>query len=202
MCFLLFYWPQHFQMHWVRLISSLLLFSPHRQCLHFFYFSLFFFFFTSPMKTNMASEYSHLVLFMYTVLLTHTSVCEHMCMYTCLCTCTYMLYTYMYIHIIYMCMLSTTVTTSKITILNISLLITFFHFSKWLIPVFSHHLFTHHYFSQIYWHYQWISLSLPVSSFSGFPESSVGKESTCSAGDLGSIPVSGRTTGDGIGYPL
>ena len=36
----------------------------------------------------------------------------------------------------------------------------------------------------------------------GFPDSSVGKESTCSAGDLGSIPGSGRSTGEGIGYPL
>ena len=32
--------------------------------------------------------------------------------------------------------------------------------------------------------------------------SSVGKESTCNAGDPGSIPGSGRSTGEGIGYPL
>ena len=36
----------------------------------------------------------------------------------------------------------------------------------------------------------------------GFPDSSVGKESACNAGDPGSIPVSGRSTGEGIGYPL
>ena len=36
----------------------------------------------------------------------------------------------------------------------------------------------------------------------GFPHSSVGKESTYNAGDLGSIPGSGRSTGEGIGYPL
>ena len=36
----------------------------------------------------------------------------------------------------------------------------------------------------------------------GFPHSSVGKESTCNAGDLGSIPGSGRSAGEGIGYPL
>jgi len=36
----------------------------------------------------------------------------------------------------------------------------------------------------------------------GFPDSSVGKESTCSAGDPGSIPGSGKSTGGGIGYPL
>ena len=32
--------------------------------------------------------------------------------------------------------------------------------------------------------------------------SSVAKESTCNAGDPGSIPGSGRFTGEGIGYPL
>ena len=36
----------------------------------------------------------------------------------------------------------------------------------------------------------------------GFPESSVGKESACNAGDPGSIPGSERSTGEGIGYPL
>ena len=36
----------------------------------------------------------------------------------------------------------------------------------------------------------------------GFPDSSVGKESACNAGDPGSIPGSGRTAGEGIGYPL
>ena len=36
----------------------------------------------------------------------------------------------------------------------------------------------------------------------GFPDSSVGKESTYNAEDPGSIPGSGRSAGDGIGYPL
>ena len=36
----------------------------------------------------------------------------------------------------------------------------------------------------------------------GFPDSSVGKESTYNAGDPGSIPESGRSPGEGIGYPL
>ena len=36
----------------------------------------------------------------------------------------------------------------------------------------------------------------------GFPDSSVGKESTCNAEDPGSIPVLGRSAGEGIGYPL
>ena len=36
----------------------------------------------------------------------------------------------------------------------------------------------------------------------GFPGGSVGKESTCNAGDPGSIPGSGRSPGEGNGYPL
>ena len=36
----------------------------------------------------------------------------------------------------------------------------------------------------------------------GFPHSLVGKESTCNAGDLSSIPGSGRYPGEAIGYPL
>ena len=35
-----------------------------------------------------------------------------------------------------------------------------------------------------------------------FPDSSVGKESACNAGDPGSIPGSRRSPGEGIGYPL
>ena len=36
----------------------------------------------------------------------------------------------------------------------------------------------------------------------GFPDSSVGKESACNAGDPGSIPWLGKSAGEGIGYPL
>ena len=35
-----------------------------------------------------------------------------------------------------------------------------------------------------------------------FPDSSVGKESACNAGHPGSRPGSGRSTEEGIGYPL
>ena len=35
-----------------------------------------------------------------------------------------------------------------------------------------------------------------------FLGSSAGKESSCNAGDSGSIPGLGRSTGEGIGYPL
>ena len=48
---------------------------------------------------------------------------------------------------------------------------------------------------------QWLLLLGSV----GFPGSSVGKagkESACNAGDPGSIPGSGRSPGEGIGYPL
>ena len=38
--------------------------------------------------------------------------------------------------------------------------------------------------------------------FLGFPGSSAGKESACNAGDPGLIPGSGRSPGEGIGYPL
>ena len=36
----------------------------------------------------------------------------------------------------------------------------------------------------------------------GFPGGSDGKESACNAGDLGSIPGSGRSLGEGNGNPL
>ena len=35
-----------------------------------------------------------------------------------------------------------------------------------------------------------------------FPDNSVGKVSRCNAGDPSSIPGSGRSAGEGIGYPL
>ena len=35
----------------------------------------------------------------------------------------------------------------------------------------------------------------------GFPDASVGKASACNAGDLGSIPGSGRSPGEGNGNP-
>ena len=35
-----------------------------------------------------------------------------------------------------------------------------------------------------------------------FPDSSVGKEPACNAGDPGSIPGWGRSAGEGLGYPL
>ena len=37
---------------------------------------------------------------------------------------------------------------------------------------------------------------------SGFPDISVGKESACNAGDSSLISGSGRSAGEGIGYPL
>ena len=36
----------------------------------------------------------------------------------------------------------------------------------------------------------------------GFPSSSAGKESTCNAGDMGSISGLGRSPGEGNGNPL
>ena len=52
----------------------------------------------------------------------------------------------------------------------------------------------------------WVSLQtlnkLLVYKLQGFPGSSDDKEFTCNVGDLGSIPVLGRSPGEGIGYPL
>ena len=38
--------------------------------------------------------------------------------------------------------------------------------------------------------------------FMGFPGGSDGKESACNVGDLALIPGSGRSPGEGTGYPL
>ena len=43
---------------------------------------------------------------------------------------------------------------------------------------------------------------LTLNIFWGFPCGSAGKESTCNAGDLDSIPGLGRSPGEGKGYPL
>ena len=48
----------------------------------------------------------------------------------------------------------------------------------------------------------WRRDRLPTPVFLGFPCGSAGKESTCNAGDLSSIPGLGRSTGEGKGYTL
>ena len=45
-------------------------------------------------------------------------------------------------------------------------------------------------------------LSTLPSKNMGFPCGSAGKESACNAGDLGSIPGLGRSSGEGKGYAL
>ena len=47
-----------------------------------------------------------------------------------------------------------------------------------------------------------VSVCLIMGITLGFPDISAGKESTCNAGDPGSIPGSGRSPGEGKGYPL
>ena len=47
-----------------------------------------------------------------------------------------------------------------------------------------------------------INIGRGLSELLGFPDSSVGKESTFNAGGPGLIPGSGRSTGEKIGYPL
>ena len=66
------------------------------------------------------------------------------------------------------------------------------------------------FFNEIYLTTQILSYNLPLDYenhlikmyLMGFPDSSVGKESTCNARDPRSIPGSGRSAGEGIGYPL
>ena len=48
----------------------------------------------------------------------------------------------------------------------------------------------------------WRRVRLTTPIFLGFPGYSVGKESTCNAGDPDSIPGLGRSPGEGRGYPL
>ena len=49
---------------------------------------------------------------------------------------------------------------------------------------------------------RWRRDMLPTPVFLGFPHGSAGKESTCNAGDLGSIHELGRFPGEGKGYLL
>ena len=52
-------------------------------------------------------------------------------------------------------------------------------------------------------HCYWSShISILVVKWLGFPGSSAGKESICNAGACSLIPESGRSPGEGIGYPL
>ena len=64
-------------------------------------------------------------------------------------------------------------------------------------------------FSEMYnLYFRWVSITAKMvnidqyDTHQGFPGSSVGKESACNAGDPGLIPGSGRSTGEGKGYPL
>ena len=47
-----------------------------------------------------------------------------------------------------------------------------------------------------------LGININFTWLASFPDSSVGKESTCNAGNLGSIPGLGRSPGEGKGYPL
>ena len=47
-----------------------------------------------------------------------------------------------------------------------------------------------------------MEINQKLVSFMDFPGGSDGRESACSAGDLGSIPGSGRSPGEGYGNPL
>ena len=53
-----------------------------------------------------------------------------------------------------------------------------------------------------FWFPQGTYLGVGLLGHMGFPNSSVGKESTCNAGDPGSVPGLGRSAGERKGYPL
>ena len=54
----------------------------------------------------------------------------------------------------------------------------------------------------IFWNFFAWKICLFPPFIKDLPHSSVGKESACNAGDPGLIPESGRSAGEGIGYPL
>ena len=60
------------------------------------------------------------------------------------------------------------------------------------------------FFKRYHWHDIYVLLKFIIPSICdlGFPGGSADKESTCNAGDLGSIPGLGRSPGEGKGYPL
>ena len=55
--------------------------------------------------------------------------------------------------------------------------------------------------TSFHWGWEWDS-DISLQPGGDFPDSSVGKEFACNAGDLGSIPGLGRSPGEGKGYPL
>ena len=53
-----------------------------------------------------------------------------------------------------------------------------------------------------HFHKRYRDFKVDVIVISGFPGSSSGREFTCNAGNPGSVPGLGISTGEGIGYPL
>ena len=47
-----------------------------------------------------------------------------------------------------------------------------------------------------------VEICISLMTNEGFPGGSDGKESACNVGDLGLIPGSGRSPGEGNGHPL
>ena len=68
------------------------------------------------------------------------------------------------------------------------------------------HSFVEHQLIMGIWVHFWSPNSILLMNTSvlmlGFPDSSVGKQSACNAEDPGLIPGSGRSAGEGTGYPL
>ena len=57
-------------------------------------------------------------------------------------------------------------------------------------------------FNMWIWYFTIFPISTYYPPYWGFPDSSFGKESTCKAGDPGTIPGLGRSPGEGTGYSI
>ena len=106
--------------------------------------------------------------------------------------------------------------------LNIMCLLNLIHLVNWyihspLMSFFFFNLLEANHFTTLQWVLSYIDMNQPWSYMyspslipppmsldvlRGFPGSSDGKMSACNAGDLGSIPGSGRSPGEGGGNPL
>ena len=71
----------------------------------------------------------------------------------------------------------------------------FYHFTTFCVVLFKLYIYS----LKVY---LFIFFQLRYSFWGGFPDSSIGKESACNAGDPGLIPESGRSAGEEIDYPL
>ena len=70
------------------------------------------------------------------------------------------------------------------------------------LPERNENLYLHNLYMSVYNSFICNCPKLETENYQGFPGGSEGKASACNAGDLGSIPGSGRSPGEGNGSPL